>query len=66
MEALERRSSVNKVAAGEDIHLTGDILAIAITTTRIVTVLHWRHFLWNPALSSGEKVGFVGWCAKSD
>lgn len=42
MEALERGGGVDQVATGEDIRPTGNVLAVAITTTRIA-VFHWRH-----------------------
>lgn len=54
MESLERRRGVDKVAAGEDINLRGNVLAIAITTTRIVTVFHWRHCWWYPGYRLGR------------
>lgn len=53
VEALERGvRGIDEVAAGEDIGLAGNVLAVVITTAVIIIVLfHWRHFCWRmPAL----------------
>jgi len=53
VEALERGDrSVDEIAAGEDIGLAGNVLAVMITTAVIIIVLfHGRHFCWRmPAL----------------
>lgn len=45
VEPLERGGRrVDEVAAGEDVGLAGNVLAVVITTTVIVVLFHWRHF----------------------
>ena len=52
VETLQRGGRVDDVAAGEDVNLTGNYLAIITTTIRITLVFHWRHcFRLNPGLS---------------
>ena len=52
VETLQRGRRVDDVAAGEDVNLTGNYLAIITTTIRITLVFHWRHcFRLNPGLS---------------
>lgn len=60
VESLERGSRrVDEVAAGEDVGLTGNVLAVVITTTKIITgVSHGRHFCSRVIESS---VRMVGW-----
>ena len=45
VETLQRGRRVDDVAAGEDVNLTGNYLAIITTTIRITLVFHWRHCL---------------------
>ena len=43
VESLQRGRRVDDVAAGEDVDLTGNSLAIITPITGITTVFHWRH-----------------------
>jgi len=50
VEPLERGDRrIDEVAAGEDVGLSGNLLAIMITTVIVIDVFHGRHFFcWMP------------------
>lgn len=62
VETAKSRGRVDDVAAGKDIGLTDNGLAIKITTTVITLLSHWRHCDWFPGGVGLDSVCVYGLC----